>query len=91
MRFSLSLIPINVRAVLHKEFVGPKSDKLLDQRTTSTGRSAYCTTVFETEPSSSRANFERPRSPTTMRSTWCLSALIMIYSAGCPTATWNGL
>ena len=29
MRFSLSWIPVIVRAVLHKEFVGPKPDKLL--------------------------------------------------------------
>ena len=29
MRFSLSWTPVFVRAVLHKEFVGPKSDKLL--------------------------------------------------------------
>jgi len=29
MRFSLSLLPVIVRAVLHKEFVGPKPDKLL--------------------------------------------------------------
>jgi hypothetical protein len=31
MRLSLSLIPVIVRAVLHKEFVGPKFDKLLAQ------------------------------------------------------------
>jgi hypothetical protein len=29
MRFSLSLTPVILRAVLHKEFVRPKSDKLL--------------------------------------------------------------
>jgi len=29
MRFSLSLTPVIVRAVLHKEFVRSKSDKLL--------------------------------------------------------------
>jgi hypothetical protein len=29
MRFSLSFTPVIVRAVLHKELVGPKSDKLL--------------------------------------------------------------
>ena len=29
MRFLLSFIPVIVRAVLHKEFVGAKSDKLL--------------------------------------------------------------
>ena len=38
-------------------------------RTTRTGRPEYCTTCLDTEPSSRRANFERPRSPTTMRST----------------------
>ena len=31
MRFSLSLTPVTVRAVLHKEFVRPKSDKLLGE------------------------------------------------------------
>ena len=31
MRLSLSLIPVIVRAVLHKEFVGHKFDKLLDR------------------------------------------------------------
>ena len=29
MRFSVSLTPVIVRAVLHKEFVRPKPDKLL--------------------------------------------------------------
>ena len=29
MRFSVSLTPVNPRAVLHKEFGRPKSDKLL--------------------------------------------------------------
>ena len=31
MRFSLSLVPVTVRAVLHKDLVGPKSDKILAQ------------------------------------------------------------
>ncbi len=44
------------------------------QRTTITARSAYCTTCFDTDPSSRRVNFERPRSPTTIRSTSFWSA-----------------
>ena len=38
MRFSLSCTPVIVRAVLHKEFVGLRSDKLLGGRVTRSGR-----------------------------------------------------
>src|SRR5438132_3675386 len=54
-----------------KAVIQERSD---DQRTTRTGRSACSVTCFDTEPSSRRANFERPRPPTTIKSTPCLSA-----------------
>src|SRR5712692_3601569 len=50
-----------------------RHERSYDQRTTRTGRSACSVTCFDTEPSSSRANFERPRPPTTIKSTPCLS------------------
>src|SRR5437016_8983426 len=54
-----------------KAVIQERSD---DQRTTRTGRSACSVTCFDTEPSSRRANFQRPRPPTTIKSTPCLSA-----------------